>query len=143
MILIDVNLLLYADVAMYTQHVTAKTWLDGILNGNERVGLPWESLNGFMRLATNPRIFTQPLNVAEAWLRVQSWLAHPVVWTPAAGPQHVAIFDMLVAGKSMTTKHVPDAHLASLAIEHDLTLCSADKGFATYPGLKWQNPLSP
>lgn len=38
---------------------------------------------------------------------------------------------------------VPDAHLAALAIEHGLALCSADTDFARFPGLKWMNPLSP
>jgi len=37
---------------------------------------------------------------------------------------------------------VPDAHLAALAIEHGLTLCSTDGDFARFPGLTWLNPLS-
>jgi hypothetical protein len=35
-----------------------------------------------------------------------------------------------------------DIHLAALAIEHGLTLCSADRGFARFPGLRWENPLA-
>lgn len=35
-----------------------------------------------------------------------------------------------------------DVHLAALAIEHGLTLCSADGGFARYPKLRWINPLA-
>jgi predicted nucleic acid-binding protein len=38
---------------------------------------------------------------------------------------------------------VPDAHLAALAIEHGLTLCSIDEDFARFRELKWQNPLAP
>jgi predicted nucleic acid-binding protein len=38
---------------------------------------------------------------------------------------------------------VPDAHLAALAIEHGLTLCSTDGDFARFPGLRWINPLQP
>jgi hypothetical protein len=36
---------------------------------------------------------------------------------------------------------VTDAHLAALAIEHGLTLCSADTDFARFRKLKWENPL--
>jgi predicted nucleic acid-binding protein len=36
---------------------------------------------------------------------------------------------------------VSDAHLAALAIEHGLTLYSADGGFARFPRLRWSNPL--
>jgi predicted nucleic acid-binding protein len=39
-------------------------------------------------------------------------------------------------------KLVPDAHLAALAIEHGLTLCSADGDFARFPGLRWLNPFA-
>ena len=42
----------------------------------------------------------------------------------------------------MTGRLVPDAHLAALAIEHGLTLCSTDGDFAKFPGLKWLNPLA-
>ena len=36
---------------------------------------------------------------------------------------------------------VPDAHLAALAIEHDLTLYSADRGFGRFAKVRWKNPL--
>ena len=42
----------------------------------------------------------------------------------------------------VTSRMVPDAHLAALAIEHGLTLCSTDADFARFPGLRWHNPLS-
>ena len=42
----------------------------------------------------------------------------------------------------MTSRLVPEAHLAALAIEHGLTLCSADGDFAKFAGLRWQNPLA-
>jgi predicted nucleic acid-binding protein len=41
----------------------------------------------------------------------------------------------------ITSRLVSDAHLAALAIEHGLTVCSNDGDFAKFPGLKWQNPL--
>ena len=37
---------------------------------------------------------------------------------------------------------VPDAHLAALAIEHGLTVCSADADFGRFPGVTWVNPLT-
>ena len=43
---------------------------------------------------------------------------------------------------ALTSRLVPDAHLAALAIEHGLTLCSTDGDFAKFPGLKWHNPLA-
>ena len=48
---------------------------------------------------------------------------------------------MLASETRLKPNLVADAHLAALAIEHGLTLCSADRGFAGFPGLVWQNPL--
>jgi uncharacterized protein len=36
---------------------------------------------------------------------------------------------------------VPDAHLAALAVEHGLTLCSTDGDFARFRSLRWLNPI--
>jgi len=35
-----------------------------------------------------------------------------------------------------------DAHLAALAIEHGATLCTCDRDFTRFPGLRILNPLS-
>jgi len=37
---------------------------------------------------------------------------------------------------------VMDAHLAALAIEHDLTLCTNDRDFTRFAGLRLFNPLA-
>jgi hypothetical protein len=37
---------------------------------------------------------------------------------------------------------VADAHLAALAVEHGLILCSSDADFARFPDLCWHNPLA-
>lgn len=36
---------------------------------------------------------------------------------------------------------VPDAYLAALAIEWGATWCSADRGIARFPDLRWRHPL--
>jgi predicted nucleic acid-binding protein len=35
-----------------------------------------------------------------------------------------------------------DAHIAALAIEHGLTLCSADGDFSRFASVRWLNPLA-
>lgn len=143
MILVDANLLIYAYARDMPQHEAARTWLDQQFNTQPRVGLPWPSLLAFVRLISHPRIFENPVSVPRAWGQVERWLGVPAVWIPAPTEQH-----MITLGRLMTTavtraNHVPDAHLAALAIEHGLTLCSTDRGFNRYPGLRWANPLEP
>ena len=39
-------------------------------------------------------------------------------------------------------EHVPDAHLAALALEHGLAVVSADTDFSRFPGLRLENPVA-
>jgi toxin-antitoxin system PIN domain toxin len=140
-ILVDSNLLVYAHVASFPQHVAARRWLDGQLNGTTAVGLPWESLLAFVRLVANPRIFERPLPVAAAWEQAKSWLGCPNVWSPQPTENHRTLLDGLLGKVATRANHVPDAHLAALALGHGLTLCSTDGDFARFTGLRYLNPL--
>ncbi|MBI3517682.1 MAG: PIN domain-containing protein [Proteobacteria bacterium] len=140
--LVDANILIYAHVDSFAQHQVARDWLDEQLSGIARVGLPWESVLAFLRLVTNPRVFERPEPVTEAWRQVRSWLACEAVWTPQATERHAEVMDAFLALPGIHANLVPDAHLAALAVEHGLTVCSADGDFARFPGVRWLNPLS-
>jgi toxin-antitoxin system PIN domain toxin len=141
-ILIDANLLIYAHVKNLPQHLAAKDWLDKCLNASAPVGLPWPSLLGFLRIVTNPRIFERPESIKDASKQVKEWLECPSAWIPRPAERHVEILEGLIVDLNITANLVPDAHLAALAIEHGLILCSADGDFGRFPNLKWQNPIS-
>jgi hypothetical protein len=141
-ILVDANLLVYAHVASFPQHKAAQKWLDGKLNSAAPVGLPWESLLAFLRLVTNPRVFDQPEPAVAAWDQVQSWLNCANVWVPLPTENHRTVLGDLLSVTRAHANLVPDAHLAALAIEHGLVLCSSDGDFARFPGLRWENPLA-
>jgi len=141
-ILVDANVLLYATISDFEQHVAARAWLDERLNAPIKVGLPWPSLLAFIRIATNPRVFPRPLDVATAWRRVRAWLELETVWTPEPTPHHRDLLDGFLTGIASSSKLVPDAHLAAIAIGHGLTLCSTDGDFARFANLRWENPLA-
>ena len=142
MILVDANLLVYAYVDNQPHHAASYAWLVEKLNGTSPIGLPWASLLGFVRLVSNPRIFERPCSVAQAWHQAESWLDRPTVWTPGATERHREILASLLGAAGLRANLVPDAHLAALAIEHGLVLCSTDGDFARFPGLRWDNPLA-
>jgi hypothetical protein len=83
-ILVDVNVLLYAVAADLPQHPRVRPWLDRMLSGGARVGLPWHSLLGFWRITTNPRAFEHPLGADEAWAQIEDWLDRPAAYVPLA-----------------------------------------------------------
>ena len=142
MILVDANLLVYAHVRSFPQHARARDWLDSQLSRGAPVGLPWPSLLGFLRIVTNPRVFQQPEPMSEAWRQIGAWLAADVAWIPQATERHGDVLGALLAAAGVHANLVPDAHLAALAIEHGLLLCSADGDVARFPDLRWLNPLS-
>jgi len=151
-ILVDTNILLYAHVSDFEQHRPARAWLDGRCCSKSetcaynrmlvstRVGLPWQSLLGFVRLVTNPRIFPRPESAARAWDQVVDWLDAAPAWVPVPTDRHAEVLGTLVPAVSGPNLW-PDAHLAALAIEHGLTVMSTDGDFARFPGLRWENPL--
>jgi uncharacterized protein len=142
MILVDANLLVYGHVRTFQQHERARAWLDSVFNGNSGVGLPWHSLLAFLRIVTNPRIFQIPETLSDAWKQVEAWLDCEVAWIPEPTERHREVLGSLLGASGMQANLVPDAHLASLAIEHGLILCSTDGDFARFQNLRWQNPLS-
>jgi len=71
-----------------------------------------------------------------------AWLGSGPVWRPQPTERHAELFGRLLASPGIRANPVHDAHLAALAIEHGLMLCSADGDFARFSGLRWQNPLA-
>jgi toxin-antitoxin system PIN domain toxin len=140
-ILVDVNILLYATFTNAARHRAARAWIESQLNGSHRVGIPWPTLLGYLRTATNPRAMAGAIPMAEAWSQVENWLACEPVWVPEPTERHAEVLGSLLARHRVHGNLVSDAHLAALAIEHGLTLCSTDGDFARFRELKWQNPL--
>jgi uncharacterized protein len=142
-ILVDVNLLLYAGIEAAPEHERAKAWLDSQYTNGIRIGLPWHSILGYMRLATNRRVYPRGPSAGEAWDTVERWVLQPNAWIPEATDRHFTLLSQFVAAGIVSSALVSDAHLAALAIEHGLTLCSNDRDFRKFDGLRWLNPLDP
>lgn len=140
--LIDANLLLYAVHEEARDHERARLWLTEQLNGAHRIGLPWQSLGGFLRIATNPRALPNPLPPAVAWQQVEDWLSAPAAWVPVPGSEHGRILGEFVLKYDIRGNLVPDAQLAALALEHGIAVCSADTDFARFTEVGWTNPLA-
>ncbi len=83
--LVDANVLLYAADETSPFHERARQWLERALNGPSRIGIPWQSLWAFVRIATDPRAVTDPFTSSEAWAQVEAWLDAPAAWVPRPG----------------------------------------------------------
>ncbi len=141
--LVDANILLYAVDEASPFHQRASTWLTGQLNGPRRVGFPWQSLVAFIRISTHERASAHPLSPEQAAGFVADWLAPEVSWIPREGPGHGRILTDLITRYQLRGNIVSDAHLAALAIEHGLEVCSNDSDFARFSEVRWVNPVAP
>ena len=88
----------------------------------------------------NPRVSPNPLPVSRAWAMVDEWLQLEATFTPEPTHRHRRILAGLMPAVTRA-ELVPDAHLAALAMEYGLVLCSSDSDFERFKGLKWENPL--
>ena len=139
--IVDANILLYATDQTSEFHAAARAWLEDALNGTSRVGLPWPTLTAFLRISTHPRAARQPLSARQAWDLMTNWLDSEPTWVPQPGPRHADVLRRLTIDGGLQGNLVSDAHLAALAIEHGVGICSADSDFARFPELYWINPL--
>ena len=141
MILIDANLLLYAYHPRAEQHEKSRAWLEAVLSGPDLVRFAWLTLWAFLMIATSSRVFDRPLSPSEAEGAISSWLAQPAAGIIEPGERHWEILCGLVRDGQATGSLVMDAVLAAIAIEHGATVCTTDRDFLRFPGLRWTNPL--
>lgn len=139
--LVDANILLFAVDAESRFHSAAAEWLAEQLNGTRRVGLPWQSLSAFLRISTHPRASEAPLSPTDAWSQVEEWLASDAAWIPVPTERHADVLGSLITAYDVRGNLISDAAMAALAIEHGLSVCSADTDFARFQEVRWHNPL--
>ncbi|MEX1048999.1 MAG: type II toxin-antitoxin system VapC family toxin [Akkermansiaceae bacterium] len=142
MLLPDINLLVYAHNVRSPRHPQALEWWNGCLQGPQAVGLAWVVMLGFVRITTHPKVFERPMSVDESVGRVAEWLELPHVQVVHPAQRHFEGWAKLLRGIGSAGNLTTDAHLAALAIERKLMLCSTDADFARFPGLRWSNPLA-
>jgi toxin-antitoxin system PIN domain toxin len=139
----DVNVCLVAmrpDASPDGEEVRA--WLEERLGAHEQVGFSHLVLSAMLRIATNARVFQEPSSPGEAVEFAEALLAGPSAVPVLPGPRHWSLFADLVTTHRLRANDVPDAYLASLAMEAGATLVTMDRGFARFEGLKRLHPLT-
>lgn len=141
MILLDVNLLIYAVDADSPRHARARRWLEHTLSSDTPVGLPWTVVLAFLRVTTRAGVLRTQLSVDQAIGFIDEWLAQPYVVAIGPGEAHWPILKNLLLDAGSAGNLTSDAHLAALAIENGCEIASADHDFRRFAGLKLFNPL--
>lgn len=142
MILLDVNLLIYAVDADSPQHGVARRWLEQLLSSDTAVGLPWIVILGFLRMTTRPGVLQRRLSSEQALGFIDEWLEQPYVEIVNPGPAHWPLLKKLLHEAGAAGNLTSDAHLAALAIEHGCELASSDNDFRRFAGVRLVNPFA-
>jgi toxin-antitoxin system PIN domain toxin len=141
MIVLDVNLLIYAYDTTTPEHAEARAWVEEIFSGQEAVGLPWQTISAFLRVLTHPGTQGAKFTMQTAVAIVDQWLNLSHVRALAPAEEYWPLFrEMLVKG-DVRGRLTTDAALAAQTIEHAGILYTNDRDFARFPGLRWINPL--
>jgi toxin-antitoxin system PIN domain toxin len=141
LILVDVNVLLYAHREDSHRHAAFRAWQEKALDGPEPCAVSELVLSGYLRVLTHPRIFDPPTPLAQA-IEYASWIRHhPRMTVLAAGPRHGEIFLSLCRAADARGNLVSDAYHAALAIETGSVWITTDRDYARFPGLTFRHPL--
>ncbi|MQA91201.1 MAG: PIN domain-containing protein [Gemmatimonas sp.] len=141
MLLCDVNVFVYAHREDAPDHERYRTWLEGVMNGDEAYVVSELVLSGFLRVVTHPKVFAVPSPLDAALEFAEQVRSQPHCVVAAAGLRHWDIFTRLCRQAGAKGNRIPDAYLAALAIESGSEWVTSDRGFARYPGLRWRHPL--
>jgi toxin-antitoxin system PIN domain toxin len=142
LILVDVNVLVYAHRADAAGHESYRDWLQSIVNSDTAYGLSDLALSGFLRVVTHPRVFFRPTPLKTALDFVSEIRGRPNCIPIFPGPRHWEIFVRLCQTANARGNLIPDAYFAALAIESGAEWITTDRDYARFPGLHWRHPLS-
>lgn len=141
MLLVDVNVLVYAYREDAPEHRHYRKWLQGALGGDDAVGVSDHVLAGFLRVVTHPRVFDPPSPMPSALEFVEAVRSHPNSVRVEPGVRHWDVFTRLCRERSVKGNLIPDAWLAALAIESGCEWITTDRDYARFPGLRGRHPL--
>ena len=127
----DLNVLLAASRADHPQHRPALSWLEQAIVRCETGGsvelLPMVTA-GFLRLATNPKLFPSPMPIAVAVAFVDSLLVIPGVEMPELGREWPTL-RQLSCDLGLAVNAITDAWIAAAVRTIGSHLVTFDKGF--------------
>jgi uncharacterized protein len=138
----DVNVLIYAHREDAEEHAAYANWLENLVNEDEPFAVSEIVLSGFLRMVTNPRIFTPATPMATALDFCDRLVTWPRAMMLLETERHWRLFAKLCRDSRIKGALVSDAYLAAICIEHGCELVTTDSDFARFEGLRWRHPLS-
>lgn len=141
MMLMDVNVLVYAHRMDVPDHLSYRGWLEGVIGSQTAYGFSELVLSGFIRVVTHPKVFEQPSPLASALAFVDQIRSPEHAMRLVPGSSHWSLFTRCLHATAARGNDIPDAYHAALALEWDCDWVTTDKGFRRFKGLRVRHPL--
>lgn len=136
MIVVDVNVLLAAHLADHPHHDRALRWLQEALSRPGEVVIPDFVWVGFLRIATNRRIFQTPSTISAASAFAQTIATARGARSLPGHPDGISRFLELCVSTDATANLVPDTYLASIARALACPIATFDRDFRRFDDLE-------
>lgn len=139
---VDANILLYASDASSPFHDRARALVERLAAGPGIVYLFWPVIVAYLRLATHPAVFAEPLPPAVAVGNLEALMARPHVRAVGEDdgfwPRLRSVIDEAVPTGNLLT----DAHIVALMDAHDVgTIWTHDRDFRRFQGVEVRDPF--
>lgn len=139
---VDANLLLYASDTSSPFHEAAKAFLARRAAGPDLFYLFWPTIMAYLRIATHPAIFEDPLDADVANANVESLLGLPHVRIGSETERFWEIWRATTRPLIVRGNLIPDAHLVTLMREHGVGIIwSRDRDLRKFDGIRVRDPL--
>lgn len=140
---VDVNILLYASDRDSPLHPKATAFLHGVVAGTEVFCIAWLTVMSYLRMATHPAIFAQPLSPEIAAANVQALLSLPHCRALGEEAGFWTAYREATRGLAVRGNLVPDTHLAAVLRQHGVAkLYTHDKDFRKFDFLRVIDPVA-
>ena len=135
MVLVDTNILLHAVNADSPECARAGAALEALVNGVEQWALSWGILYEFLRVATHPRVFANPMSAEQACAYVGEWVsAENCTLIVESDYHHQVLSDSLAEVARLSGNILHDFHHAVLMREHGIDeILTLDRDFRAFP----------
>lgn len=143
MIVVDLNVLIYAVNANAEHHAAVARWWQSAMDGDEPIGISWIVISGFLRITTRRGALSRPLTIRDALKVVDEWLQCEQIVIIRETADHWTVLQRLLRNAGTGGNLVSDAQIAALTLCHGATLATCDSDFARFQGLRWMSPLRP
>lgn len=139
---LDANLLLYASDESSPFHERSRELLGEAALGPEIVYLFWPTIMAYLRIATHPAVFRQPLSMAEAIGNIDALIGRAHVRTPGEQESFWGRFVAVATDARPAGNTVPDIQIVSLMLAHGVkTIWTHDRDFRRFRGIEVRDPF--